>query len=63
MENKMINIDEVMDYKAMIGMLGLLSSITLQQVSTLVSILVGLVTLGYMTMKWYYEWKRIKGEK
>ncbi len=59
----MINIDEVMDYKAMIGMLGLLSSITLQQVSTLVSILVGLVTLGYMTMKWYYEWKRIKGEK
>jgi hypothetical protein len=52
-----------MDYKAMIGMLGLLSSITLQQVSTVVSILVGLVTLGYMTMKWYYEWKRIKGKK
>ena len=59
----MVNLDNVMDYKAMIGMLGLLSSITLQQVSTLVSILVGLVTLGYMTMKWYYEWKRIKGEK
>ena len=59
----MINIDEIMDYKAMIGMLGLLSSITLQQVSTVVSIHVGLVTLGYMTMKWYYEWKRIKGKK
>jgi len=59
----MVDLDNVMDYKAMIGMLGLLSSITLQQVSTVVSILVGLVTLGYMTMKWYYEWKRIKGEK
>jgi len=59
----MVNLDNVMDYRAMIGMLGLLSSITLQQVSTVVSILVGLVTLGYMTMKWYYEWKRIKGEK
>ena len=59
----MVNLDDVMDYKAMIGMLGLLSSITLQQVSTVVSILVGLVTLGYMTMKWYYEWKRIKGKK
>tara|TARA_R110001583_G_scaffold93454_1_gene236350 strand:+ start:180 stop:359 length:180 start_codon:yes stop_codon:yes gene_type:complete len=59
----MVNLDDVMDYKAMIGMLGLLSSITLQQVSTVVSILVGLVTLGYMTMKWYYEWKKIKGEK
>jgi hypothetical protein len=62
MESKMINIDEVMDYKAMIGMLGLLSSITLQQVSTVVSILVGIVTFGYMTMKWYYEWKKIKSE-
>jgi hypothetical protein len=51
-----------MDYKAMIGMLGLLSSITLQQVSTVVSILVGIVTFGYMTMKWYYEWKKIKSE-
>jgi len=52
-----------MDYKAMIGMFGFVSSITLQQVSTTVSILVGLVTLGYMTMKWYYEWKKIKSEQ
>ena len=59
----MVDLNNIMDYRVMIGMLGLLSSITLQQISTVVSILVGLVTLGYMTMKWYYEWKRIRGEK
>jgi len=59
----MINLDNIMDYKAMIGMFGFVSSITLQQVSTTVSILVGLVTLGYMTMKWYYEWKKNKSEQ
>jgi len=59
----MISLENIMDSKVMIGMFGLVSSITLQQVSTVISILVGLVTLGYMTMKWYYEWKRIKGKK
>tara|TARA_R100000329_G_scaffold70858_1_gene61835 strand:+ start:266 stop:445 length:180 start_codon:yes stop_codon:yes gene_type:complete len=59
----MISLEDIMDYKAIIGMFGFVSSISLQQVSTTVSILVGLVTLGYMTMKWYYEWKRIKNQK
>tara|TARA_R100000353_G_scaffold21704_2_gene19358 strand:+ start:539 stop:718 length:180 start_codon:yes stop_codon:yes gene_type:complete len=59
----MISLEDIMDYKAIIGMFGFVSSISLQQVSTTVSILVGLVTLGYMTMKWYYEWKRIKDQK
>ena len=59
----MISLEDIMDYKAIIGMFGFISSITLQQVSTTISILVGLVTLGYMTMKWYYEWKKIKNEQ
>tara|TARA_R100000234_G_C4936768_1_gene151045 strand:- start:20 stop:196 length:177 start_codon:yes stop_codon:yes gene_type:complete len=58
----MVQPEDIIDSRAMIGMLGLLSSITLQQVSTVVSILVGIVTFGYMTMKWYYEWKKIKSE-
>tara|TARA_R100000654_G_scaffold13466_3_gene29323 strand:+ start:956 stop:1132 length:177 start_codon:yes stop_codon:yes gene_type:complete len=58
----MIQPEDIIDSRAMIGMFGLLSSITLQQVSTVVSILVGIVTFGYMTMKWYYEWKKIKSE-
>jgi hypothetical protein len=59
----MINIDEIMDYKAVIGTVGLLSSLTLNQVSAGVSLLIGLVTLGYMTTKWYGEWQRIKHEQ
>jgi|TARA_Y100001951_G_C11268021_1_gene256863 hypothetical protein len=58
----MVQPEDIIDSRAMIGMFGLLSSITLQQVSTVVSILVGIVTFGYMTMKWYYEWKKIKSE-
>jgi hypothetical protein len=52
-----------MDYKAVIGTVGLLSSLTLNQVSAGVSLLIGLVTLGYMTTKWYGEWQRIKHEQ
>jgi|TARA_R100000482_G_scaffold122977_2_gene71848 hypothetical protein len=59
----MVQPEDIIDSRAMIGMFGLLSSITLQQVSTVISILVGIVTFGYMTMKWYYEWKKIKSEK
>tara|TARA_R100000700_G_C3155007_1_gene132510 strand:+ start:553 stop:729 length:177 start_codon:yes stop_codon:yes gene_type:complete len=58
----MVQPEDIIDSRAMIGMFGLLSSITLQQVSTVISILVGIVTFGYMTMKWYYEWKKIKSE-
>jgi hypothetical protein len=63
MNSNMINIDEIMDYKAVIGTVGLLSSLTLNQVSAGVSLLIGLVTLGYMTTKWYGEWQRIKHEQ
>tara|TARA_A200000159_G_scaffold136910_1_gene136771 strand:+ start:779 stop:985 length:207 start_codon:yes stop_codon:yes gene_type:complete len=63
MESKIINIDEIMDYKAMIGAVGMLSSLTLNQVSAGVSLLIGLVTLGYMMTKWYGEWNRIKHEQ
>ena len=63
MNSKIINIDEIMDYKAVIGTVGLLSSLTLNQVSAGVSLLIGLVTLGYMTTKWYGEWQRIKHEQ
>jgi len=59
----MINIDEVMDYKAMIGAVGLISSVTLNQVSAGVSLLIGLVTLGYMMTKWYGEWHRVRHEQ
>ena len=52
-----------MDYKAMIGAVGMLSSLTLNQVSAGVSLLIGLVTLGYMMTKWYGEWNRIKHEQ
>ena len=63
MKSNMINIDEIMDYKAVIGTVGLLSSLTLNQVFAGVSLLIGLVTLGYMTTKWYGEWHRIKHEQ
>lgn len=63
MNSNMINIDEIMDYKAVIGAVGMLSSLTLSQVSAGVSLLIGLVTLGYMTTKWYGEWQRIKHEQ
>jgi hypothetical protein len=63
MESKIINIYEIMDYKAMIGAVGMLSSLTLNQVSAGVSLLIGLVTLGYMMTKWYGEWHRIKHEQ
>jgi len=63
MNSNVINIDEIMDYKAVIGTVGLLSSLTLNQVSAGVSLLIGLVTLGYMTTKWYGEWQRIKHEQ
>ena len=59
----MINIDEIMDYKAFIGTIGLLSSVTLNQVSAGVSLLIGLATLGYMLTKWYGEWNRVKHEQ
>jgi len=59
----MINIDEIMDYKAVIGTIGLLSSVTLNQVSAGVSLLIGLATLGYMLTKWYGEWNRVKHEQ
>lgn len=63
MESKIINIDEIMDYKAVIGAVGMLSSLTLNQVSAGVSLLIGLVTLGYMMTKWYGEWHRVKHEQ
>jgi len=47
----------------MIGMLGLVSSITLQQVSTVISIFVGIATFTYMTIRIYKELKKIKGEQ
>ncbi len=47
----------------MIGMLGLVSSITLQYVSTVISILVGIATFTYMTIRIYKELKKIKGEQ
>ena len=59
----MISLEEIMDYNAMIGMLGLVSSITLQQVSTIISIFVGLATFTYMTIRIYKEIKKIKSEK
>ena len=52
-----------MDYKAVIGTIGLLSSVTLNQVSAGVSLLIGLATLGYMLTKWYGEWNRVKHEQ
>lgn len=52
-----------MDYKAVIGAVGMLSSLTLNQVSAGVSLLIGLVTLGYMMTKWYGEWHRVKHEQ
>jgi len=63
MNSKMININEIMDYKAVIGTIGLLSSVTLNQVSAGVSLLIGLATLGYMLTKWYGEWNRVKHEQ
>jgi hypothetical protein len=63
MNSQMINIDEIMDYKAVIGTIGLLSSVTLNQVSAGVSLLIGLATLGYMLTKWYGEWNRVKHEQ
>jgi len=59
----MINLEDIMDYNAMIGMLGLVSSITLQYVSTVISILVGIATFTYMTIRIYKELKKIKGEQ
>ena len=63
MNSQMINLDEIMDYKAVIGTIGLLSSVTLNQVSAGVSLLIGLATLGYMLTKWYGEWNRVKHEQ
>jgi len=59
----MISIEDIMDSNAMIGMLGLVSSITLQQVSTVISIFVGIATFTYMTIRIYKELKKIKGEQ
>jgi protein-S-isoprenylcysteine O-methyltransferase Ste14 len=59
----MISLEDIMDSNAMIGMLGLVSSITLQQVSTIISIFVGIATFTYMTIRIYKELKKIKSEQ
>ena len=59
----MISLEDIMDSNAMIGMLGLVSSITLQQVSTIISIFVGVATFTYMTIRIYKELKKIKDEQ
>jgi protein-S-isoprenylcysteine O-methyltransferase Ste14 len=59
----MISLEDIMDSNAMIGMLGLVSSITLQQVSTIISIFVGIATFTYMTIRIYKELKKIKSEE
>jgi hypothetical protein len=59
----MISLEDIMDSNAMIGMLGLVSSITLQQVSTIISIFVGIATFTYMIIRIYKELKKIKGEQ
>lgn len=63
MNSQMIDIDEIMDYKAVIGTIGMISTLTLNQVSAGVSLLIGLATLGYMLTKWYGEWNRVKHEQ
>lgn len=63
MNTQMIDIDEIMDSKALVGTIGMISSLTLNQVSAGVSLLIGLATLGYMLTKWYGEWGRVKHEQ
>lgn len=53
-------IAKILDDKTFVGVTGLLSTIILDQISVVVSILVGLATLGYMVTKWRAEHMEIK---
>lgn len=56
----MYNITDIMDYKAIIGVLGTGVTLALENVSVSISILVGMVTLVYMSLKVYEKWNEIK---
>lgn len=47
-----MNVTEIMDYKALIGIFGTSLSLALEHISVVVSILVGLATLVYMIEKY-----------
>jgi len=51
---------KVFDEKMTVGLTGLASMLVLERISVIISIAVGLVTLGYMVTKWYFLYKENK---
>lgn len=51
---------KLIDEKITIGLTGLASMFVLERISVLISIGVGLVTMGYMITKWYFLYKENK---
>lgn len=52
-------ITKVVDNTSAVGLTGLASMLLLEQISVVISIMVGIVTFGYMATKWYNEHKKL----
>lgn len=50
------------DHTPMIGMTGTVATILLEHLNSVISILVGIATLGYVITRWYLLVKRRKDE-
>ena len=54
-------VTKMLDQNALIGFFGTSLTVALNQVSVIISIIVGVVTAVYMGFKAYGEYKKIKG--
>lgn len=55
--------NRIFDSTSIKGMFGVLATLTLAHIQTIVSIVAGLVTIGYMLWKWNSEYSKSKRHK
>lgn len=64
MGSRMIDITRLMDSRSFVGVFGTAMTVLLENISVVVSILVGVATLAYMLEKWLHmRQKRQRDEK